>query len=188
MRLFGDHIAAGPLRNGALGFGESSGEKQAKGNLQNIFNYSLPEAITSGKSGGTDLGAASDYFTKMLRASRTETAANAAPATNAVLDSSDALRRQESTSGTGRTGGTAELNHEAAAKTTETIDDIINANMMGGREKAATGLVDVGSRENANAAQLLGLGTSGSADLLNHSLAKQQEQSKFLSQLAAAFI
>lgn len=169
---------------GTLGFGQSDTEKQSRGNLNNIFNYALPAATSSGSSGSADLGTASDYFTKLLRSGRTDTALAAAPATNAVLDSGDALRRQESTSGTGRTGGTAELNHEAGAKTTATIDDIINANMMGGKEKAATGLVGVGSEEDANAARLLGIGSGAEVPLYSGAVSKEGKQASDLLGLA----
>ena len=173
---------------GVLGFGQSGGEKQSTANLNNIFNYALPAARTSESAGRTDLGTASDYFTRLLHAGRTETALNAAPATNAVLDQADAARRKEAVTGTGRTGGTAELNRESGAKTTQTIDDIINGNMMGGRQQAATGLSDVGFKETANAGQLLGIGTQGQGTLYSGAINKEQNPNSFIDTLARALL
>lgn len=170
--------------SGELGFGQSGGEKSATSNLNNIFNYSLPTAQSSEAAGASNLGAASDYFSKLLHAGRAETAENAAPVTNAFLDQADAARRKEAVSGTGRTGGTAELNREAGAKTTASIDDIINQSMIGGKATAAQGLSDIGTKEDANAAQLLGIGTSGQVPLYSGAISKESSQTGGLEGIA----
>jgi hypothetical protein len=173
---------------GFFGFGQSGGEKASTGNLNNIFNYALPTAETGNKSGTSNLGTAADYFSKLLTAGRTETTQSSAPAVNAALDTSDAARKEQAVSGTGRTGGTAELNREAGAKTTATIDDIINKNLMGGKAVGSEGLTKVGGEQLANAAQLLGIGSGGQQTLYSGALNKEGNQTDAFSKMISAFI
>ncbi|HKS75091.1 MAG TPA: hypothetical protein VJQ82_17925, partial [Terriglobales bacterium] len=111
-----------------------------------------------------------------LTAGRADTAQRSAPAVNAALAQSDAARRREATAGTGRTGGTAEINREAGANTNATIDQIINNNLVGGQEAGAKGLAQVGTEEMGNAAQLLGIGGDTQSRALASAIAKESGQ------------
>jgi hypothetical protein len=150
---------------GFLGIGQSGAQKTATSNLQNIFNYALPQAEAS-ETAGTNalasaegyLGQAGDYFNKLLTAGRTETAQNAAPAINARLAQADAARRAEAAKGTNRGGGTAEVNREAGATTQADIDKIINDNLIGGKQAGAQGLAQVGSATAGIGSSLLSSG------------------------------
>lgn len=174
--------------SGFMGFGQSGGESSANKGLNNIFNYSLPESQQTQATGQNELGGAADYFRKLLTAGRQETAQSSAPATNAVLSSADARKRQEATTGTGRTGGTAELNHERGAGTDATIDNIINQNLVGGRMEGAKGLQTVGSTELADAAQLLGIGSGTQQSALQNAIAKEGSQTGAFGKFFSALI
>lgn len=174
--------------SGFLGFGRSGGEEKASGNLDSVFNYALPTAQASGQAGQAALGQAGDAFSKMLTAGRQETAQSSAPAVNAAEEQADARRKQQATMGTGRTGGTAELNREAGATTDATVDNIINQNLVGQREKGAEGLAKVGSTELANLAQLLGIGSGTQQSALQNAISKEGSQSSAFSHIFSAFL
>lgn len=160
-----------------MGFGQSGQETKSNTNLNNLFNFALPESQKQQSAGSRNLGTAGDFFSKLLTAGRADTAQRSAPAVDAALAQSDAARRREATAGTGRTGGTAELNREAGANTNATIDQIINNNLVGGQTTAAAGLESVGGTQTSNAGQLLGLAESGQTSALGDAIAKEGSQS-----------
>lgn len=173
---------------GFFGIGQSGGEKASTAGINNIFNYALPTAQSGESSGASSLSSASDFFKKMLAPGRTVATANAAPATNAAVDQSDATRRQEASQGTYRGGGTASANREAGASTNKNVDDIINANLVGGQKTAAEGLTQTGAAQTSNAAQLLGLGQSGQENLYSGSVNKEDSTTGAFSKIISAFI
>lgn len=159
---------------GILGIGGSS-EKTDRGNQLaatqgdwSIFNYGLPTAQQQNKSGTSALGTAQDYFSKLLTAGRTDTAQSAAPAINAEIAGSDAGRRKEASSGTGRTGGTAELNREQGAQTQSNIDSIINSTLQTGKAEGAKGLESIGSTDLSSAVANLGISSTAVNDILSN--------------------
>ena len=178
---------------GFLGIGGSSA-KTDRGNqlaatqgLWNVFNYGLPTGESGQATGQADLGQASSAFSKLLTAGRTDTAASSAPAVNAAINQGDAAKRQEATSGTGRTGGTAEFNREAGAKTSGTIDQIIGNNIQSGREAGAKGLQGIGGTELANAMGLLGLGSGADTSILSNATASRPVSNAFNTEAAQGY-
>jgi hypothetical protein len=187
---------------GFLGIGGSSSKTDRGNQLQavtdskNIFNWAMPAAQSQQASGTNTIAGAQDtlksaltplseaesYWSKLLTAGRAETAQNSAPAINATLDSADTAKRQEASQGTARTGGTVEANHEAGAQTRSKIDDIINQNMVGGRQAGAEGLTKaagttaeigaglgaLGSTIWSNAANLLGTSTGIQSQIMDN--------------------
>jgi hypothetical protein len=152
--------------SGFLGIGRSGAEDTAVGKLDNVFNYGLPTAQASQGSGTSALGDAGAYFGRLLRAGRQDTMQQSAPVVNAVLDQGDARRREQSVAGTGRTGGTAELNRQAGAFQDANIDTALNKTMVEGKNQAAEGEAGVGQNFLQNAAQMLGLATSAEQPVL----------------------
>lgn len=138
------------------------GQGLNQSNQQNQFG-------TQARGQGTqDLTNATDYWNKLLTAGRTQTAQNSAPAINAQLAQTDAQRNQQAQFGTGRSGGTAAGNQEAATQSQSNVDNIINQNLTGGRTAAASGLAGAGSTElsagsSAMSQALQALGLSGDA-------------------------
>ena len=132
---------------GFMNIGQSGGEEQGIGNLQNLIGFTN-QAGQAGQAAGSQtlnqakgtLPAPQAYWQGLLAPGRTAAATNAAPATNAVQQQTDAIRGQEAAIGTGRGGGTASQNKEASSTASKSIDDIINQNMVGGRQAAAQGL------------------------------------------------
>lgn len=170
---------------GILGIGGSS-EKTDRGNQLaatqgdwSIFNYGLPTAQQQNKSGTSALGTAQDYFSKLLTAGRTDTAQSAAPAINAEIAGSDAERRKEASSGTGRTGGTAELNREQGAKTQSNIDSIINSTLQTGKEVGAKGLESIGSTDLSSAVANLGISSTAVNDILSNATGSRSTSHQF---------
>lgn len=171
--------------SGILGIGGSS-EKTDRGNQLaatqgdwSIFNYGLPTAQQQNKSGASALGTAQDYFSKLLTAGRTDTAQSAAPAINAEIAGSDAERRKEASSGTGRTGGTAELNREQGAKTQSNIDSIINSTLQTGKEVGAKGLESIGSTDLSSAVANLGISSTAVNDILSNATDSRSTSHQF---------
>jgi hypothetical protein len=164
--------------SGFMGFGQSGGEKSATSNLNNVFGYGLDTSKASQKSGSGALGDAASYFKSLLTAGRKQTAQNSAPAVNAQLAQTDAARKQEATTGTGRSGGTVEANREASTTSMKSIDDIINKNMIQGREAGAAGLESIGGTELQNALQALGISSGTQQSLYSGAIQKEGQQSQ----------
>jgi hypothetical protein len=174
--------------SGVLGFGQSGEESSSIGNVNSIFNYGLPTAQQGQASGTAALGNASSYYDSLLTAGRTQAAQSAAPAINATLAQSDASKRQQSTSGTGRTGGTAELNAESGAATSATIDNIINQTMQTGKATGAAGETQVGTTELSNAIANLGIASGGQQALYGGAVSKEGAQGGDLMSILSALI
>lgn len=183
---------------GFLGIGQSGTEKSATSNVNNIFNTGLNESGASETAGSNTLGSAADAFKSLLASStpgRTQTRVNAAPAINAATSSADAARRQEAATGTGRTGGTAELNREQGATNDANVDNIISQQLGIGQqlqaqkqEAGAQGLEGVGSSELSNAAQLLGISGGASSEELQAASQKENTQANAFGNIFKALI
>lgn len=164
----------------------SGAQKRDTNNLNNVFNFGMDTAKRDTSSGDSNLGTAGAYFTRLLTGGRAATATNSAPAVNAVQDKADAVRKQEATSGTSRSGGTAEANREAGAGTNKTIDDIINENLMGGRSEAAKGLTAVGGTQSKNALEALKTGADAADDAEKGDTQQAKQQAQFGQDMAGA--
>jgi hypothetical protein len=152
----------------------------ARDNVRNVFNYALPAAQTGQATGtGTTADAgkifrdSGEFFQNLLKSNRSDTAQQAAPAINANLDAADAIKRREAITGTGRTGGTAELDRMAASDTSGKNADIVNQTLntnkaigSSGELQAGQGLASVGSEQLRNSLQMLGLSESAISTLL----------------------
>jgi hypothetical protein len=157
---------------GFLGIGGSSAKRDRSeqlksfGELENIFNFALPNAqagLTTGaattKSGVEGLDSASAYWQKLLSGNRAAMTQAVAPETNAVLSQTDARRRQQARLGTARGGGVAGANQTAQDEAMAKIDNLL----FGVRPKAAEEVGKLGVEK-----ARIGLGESNlGANLLN---------------------
>jgi hypothetical protein len=177
---------------GFLGIGGSSAKTDRGNQLAatqgewNLFSYGLPTGQQQQKTGQGNLGQASDYFSKQRTAGRTDTAASAAPAINAQLAQSDAQKRQQSTTGTGRTGGTAELNREQGATDQSNIDNIINSTLQTNKKEGAAGLVQTGGLDLSNAIANLGISSSSIGDILGNATSSRGQSFDIAQQEGSA--
>lgn len=186
-----------------LGIGGSSAKTdradqlQATQNAGNVFSYGFGLGQNQQTTGQSTLGQAGNAFSSLLSATvpgRTQIQQNAAPAINAAQSQADATRRAEAASGTGRTGGTAELNREAGATTNANIDSIISQqlgiqqNLQTQKQIAgAEGLAKVGQAQEVNALNLLGLGSSANTDVLQNATDSRAESFKENQQTAQGY-
>lgn len=190
---------------GFAGIGGSSAttdrntQLSAQSGLWNVFNWALPQGEKQQTTGASTLagslntlGPAQQYYQNLLSPGRAQATLNAAPAVNATLDQADAAKRQSGNFGTARTGGTAAANQNAGAQTQKSIDDIINANLFGGQQSGAQGLVGVsgaqagvGEGQLANAASLLGLGQSSVGSIMNNATESRPISQKINQETAA---
>jgi hypothetical protein len=124
---------------GFLGIGGSSTKTdrsqtlQGYGDLGNLFNF----GISTAKQG---IGAAQNYFGKLLSGNRTVAQQAIAPEVNQINAASDASKRQLATSGTARGGGTAPANQRTSSDVMAQIDNLL----FGAQGGAAKGLAQTG--------------------------------------------
>jgi hypothetical protein len=124
--------------SGFLGIGGSTKTDrketlQGYGDLGNIFNF----GISTAKQG---IGAAQNYFGKLLSGNRTVAQQAIAPEVNQVNAASDASKRQLATSGTARGGGTAPENQTRQTDVMGQIDNLL----FGAQQGAAKGEAQTG--------------------------------------------
>ena len=118
--------------------------------LSNIFNFALPTAKGLTSAGGSDLGAASGYWNKLLSGNRADLQQANAPAINATLSATDAAKRQLSSMGTSRGGGVAGANQTINDRTRASIDNSLFASRAkAGEEVGRLGQVEMGDALNA---------------------------------------
>ena len=193
---------------GFLGVGGNSANTDRSNQLQdnqNIFNqilgFTQPQGESSLTSGSGTLNQAKGalaapqaYWQGVLAPGRTAAATNAAPATNAVQQQTDAVRNQEAAQGTSRGGGTASQNREASSTADQNIDNIINQNMMGGRQAAATGLTQatgteagIGATQERTGEDLTSLAQAGNVDLLNNATSSRPISEQINQQTASGY-
>ena len=182
---------------GFMGIGGSSAKTDRNqtlgdyGKLNSVFSQGMAIGNQQEQAGQgmvqnaqATLQPAETYYRNLLTAGRTQTAEQAAPAIQGALAQSDAAKREAAATGTSRSGGAAEAHAEAGSKTGATIDDIINKNLMGGKQAGAEGLTTVakdqavmGNMTLANAMQALGLGAGASEDTLAASIGSRVDSS-----------
>jgi hypothetical protein len=129
------------------------------GDQSNVFNWALPFGKSQAATGQAttaagvgDLGTAGGYFKKLATGNRADLLSATAPATNAAIAQNDAEKRQLSSLGTARGGGTAGINQQRESDLTAKIDNML----FGARTAGASGLAGVGGTEAG-----VGLGETG---------------------------
>lgn len=139
---------------GFLGLGGASWKTDRKTELQgfsdlhNVFNFALPFAKSATQTGANTTAAGTDamssslgYWQKLLSGNRTTAQQAVAPEANAAMSQSDALKRQQASSGTARGGGVNAVNQQ---RDTDTMSKVDNA-LFGARPQAATQVASVGN-------------------------------------------
>lgn len=174
--------------SGFMGFGQSGGEKDSTAGINSVFNYALPAAKAQAASGNSNLNSADAYFQKLLTGGRTQAEQNAAPAVNAQQQQADTIRKQEAEQGTNRGGGTAGANREASSNEETNIDNIINQNLVGGRQAAAAGEASIGSTRLASSNQLVNTGQQGQTALYTGAINKEGAQGADFSKIISSLI
>jgi hypothetical protein len=140
--------------------------------LHNVFNFGMSNATAQQGAGAANLNKAGDYYSKLLSGNRPATLQAIAPQTAAINEATDAQRRQQSTSGTARGGGTAVANQTAQDKKMAEIDNLL----FGARTDAAKGAERVGQAQVSDAASLLGIGERSASDLGSLSIEAKGQQ------------
>jgi hypothetical protein len=160
MEIFSSLIGTGSL-GGSSAKTDRSNVLTGFSNLKNIFNWALPFAQSTAKTGASttaqgvsDIGSASGYFKKLLSGDRSQMLQAEAPEIASVQSQSDAQKRQLATSGTARGGGVAGTNQQRASDTMAKVDQLL----FGVRPGAAS---EVGKLGQATAG--IGLGETNAA-------------------------
>jgi hypothetical protein len=162
---------------------DRAAELNSRNTLANSFDYLLPQGQQSTSTGNAFSADAGNYFGNLLRAGRTQTAEQAAPAINANLSADDARRRREALTGTGRTGGTAEADRFAGEETDAKNADIINQTMQQNKAIGAQGEASVGKDFQGEALGQLGLGGQQVENYLGNTLAAQGQDAGIRAEL-----
>ena len=178
---------------GFAGIGGSStktdraAQLQSTGNLNNIFNWAMPAGQAGQAAGSNALGGAQDYFSKLLTAGRTDTAAMAAPAIQSAQASGTATRTSEGNLGTGRSGGTVAANREASSTSGKQIDDLIAKTLQSNKQQGAMGLASTGATQLSNAGNLLGLGENAESSIMGNATQSRLTQEQIDAQSSTGF-
>lgn len=154
---------------GFLGVGGSASSTDRKnqltgyGDLQNVFNYGIPQGQQGQSQGQSDLGSSSSYWGKLLNGDRSSITSALQPEISSITGQGDAARRQASALGTSRGGGTNAANQQSQTAEQGQISNLI----AGARPQAAQQLQGIGQTELNNSANLLGLGNQAGTSLTN---------------------
>ena len=131
---------------GFLGIGHTSAKTDRATQLAaqqgqwNVFNQNM-------SAGTSAVGGAQQYFRGLMAPGRTQATQNAAPAIQAGVDQATANRTAGAAGGTGRSGGTAAVNANAGEATAKESADIVNQNLVQGRQAGAQGLMSSGLQQ-----------------------------------------
>src|SRR6266481_3732012 len=106
---------------------EQGQQQQSWTNLNSLFSTASDAAKSFGASGKGTLDQVTQYFKNLLGGNRTATAEAVAPAANAARAGADAQKKEQSTTGTARTGGTAAGNQQSEDKVRSEIDSLIGS-------------------------------------------------------------
>lgn len=135
-------------------------------NLNSLFNFGLNTAKGSVSAGNANQDAASGYFAKLASGNRPAMLQAVAPQTNAINQSADAARRQQSEMGTSRGGGVAGANQTAD---TDRMTQVNNA-LFGVQPEAAKEQADIGGRQVGQGLESQYLANSAAGANLNASI------------------
>ncbi len=191
---------------GTLGIGGSGAKTDRGQNLAstqgawNIFNAGLPNG-TAMEGAGTQsleqakktLQAPEQYWKSLVEGGRTQYAQQAAPQINATIAGADATRRQAEQFGSGRSGATVAQQRDAATGTQANIDQVLNENIVRGRETGAKGLesvagakASIGDVQLRNALQSMGLSETAIEDIMKNSANNYQFDTQQSEKLGGA--
>lgn len=136
-------------------------ELQGLGNLNNVFNFAMPQAEASTSAASSSLGNAAQYYNTLLSGNRAATLQAVAPTVNAANTQTDAAKRQLAGSGTARGGGVNAVTQTFEDQKRANIDNAINQAKAG----AAGGATAVGGTLASQANQLLGIGSNAATNM-----------------------
>src|SRR4029077_4284876 len=200
----------GLVVSGFLGIGQNKPEKQAYGELGNVFNFALPlaQSTSSAGAGTTKAGLSTvnsglntlsgplAYFQKLMSGNRPAMEQAVAPEANAPRASSDAAARNQAATGTARGGGTAGGNQQRHTDVMAQIDNLL----FGARPAAAKAAADIGTTQSqiglgesqvgnqqlAAALQALGIGTSSAGETGRMGLGQSEQSGEAFNNLVMA--
>lgn len=171
---------------GFLGIGGSSAKTdrgQTLGgyqDLNNAFGFAFPTSQANLQTGAnttsqglSGLTGAQSYFQKLASGNRPALLEAAAPAVNSANAQADAAKRQQSSMGTARGGGTAAVNQQADTAKAATIDNLLfGAQSEGAQGEASTGsaIAQTGLGQSGQALQLFGQGVGAAQDVTGDSI------------------
>lgn len=163
--LFGGSGAKTDRKNQLAGFGD----------LNNVFNFALPNAeagYTAGqqtqKSALGQLAGPAQYYQSLLSGNRAATESAVAPVANAANAQADAQKKQIANSGTARGGGVNAVGQQIETGKNAAVDNAINQ-AKSGAAAGATGVAGatskVGDSQLSAALNLLGIGEKAASSL-----------------------
>lgn len=139
---------------------EKNQQQQSWTNLNQLFSTASDAAKGFGASGKGTLDQVTQYFKNLLGGNRTATMQAVAPAANAARAGADAQKKEQATTGTARTGGTAASNQQVEDQVRAAINNLIS----GAAPVAAGALTGIGQQDIAAMMQALGLGTQATGE------------------------
>lgn len=138
------------------------------GDLNNVFNFALPNAEAGFKAGSetqksalSQLSSPEKYYSDLLSGDRSQTLKAVAPTVNAVNAQSDAQKKQIANTGTGRGGGVNAVGQELETNKAGAIDTAVSGAKAGAAEGAtrvAGETSKIGDSQLSSALNLLGMG------------------------------
>jgi hypothetical protein len=163
--LFSGSSANTDRKNQLAGFGD----------LNNVFNFALPNAEAGYNAGQatqkqalSQLSSPAQYYQSLLSGNRQQTQQAVAPVASAVNAQADAQKKQIANSGTARGGGVNAVGQQIETNKNATVDTAINQAKQGAAA-GATGVAGatskVGDSQLSAALNLLGIGNNAAANL-----------------------
>lgn len=138
------------------------------GDLNNVFNFALPNAEAGFKAGSetqksalSQLSSPEKYYSDLLSGDRSQTLSAVAPTVNAVNAQSDAQKKQIANTGTGRGGGVNAVGQELETNKAGAIDTAVSGAKAGaaqGATRVAGETSKIGDSQLSSALNLLGMG------------------------------
>jgi hypothetical protein len=145
------------------------------GDLNNVFNFALPNAEAGYKAGAStqesalsQLSAPSKYYSDLLSGDRSTTLQAVQPTIAAANAQTDAQKRGLATSGTARGGGTNATSQQLDTAKMASVDNAIAGVKTGaaaGATQVAGETSKIGDSQTNAALNLLGIGKSAAKDL-----------------------
>jgi hypothetical protein len=145
------------------------------GDLNNVFNFALPNAeagYTAGQATQKDalsqLSSPAKYYSDLLSGNRQQTLSAVAPTVNAANAGADAQKKQIANSGTARGGGVNAVGQQIDTNKNAAVDTAVNQAKQGaaaGATQVAGATSKVGDSQLSAALNLLGIGTGAAKSL-----------------------
>jgi hypothetical protein len=145
------------------------------GDLNNVFNFALPNAEAgynagqaTQKSALSQLSSPAQYYQSLLSGNRQATQQAVAPVASAANAQADAQKKQIANSGTARGGGVNAVGQQVETNKNATVDTAINQAKQGaaaGATSVAGATSKVGDSQLSAALNLLGIGDKAATSL-----------------------